>query len=189
MATSDVRAPRLVVTGPAEQAGMVLVLSAPQMVIGHSDTADLILGDRFVSRRHALVITDPAGQVTIQDLNSTSGTFINDERLTGPRVLHAGDTVRFADLVARFEPGHAVANGGTGAGSEIQERTMPPDAGPPSPDDGVPAAQPETASPSPAGAPPPGVAPPGSPAPQGPAAATRSGRRAAAFPPTRSPGR
>ena len=76
-----------------------------ELVIGHSDTADLVLEDRFVSRRHALVTIDPSGQVTIRDLNSTGGTFINDERLDGPRVLRPGDTVRFADLVARFEPG------------------------------------------------------------------------------------
>jgi hypothetical protein len=75
------------------------------MVIGHSDTADLALDDRFVSRRHAMVSVDPSGQVTIQDLNSTGGTFVNDERLDGPRVLRAGDRVRFADLKARFEHG------------------------------------------------------------------------------------
>jgi hypothetical protein len=75
------------------------------MVIGHSDAADLVLADQFVSRRHALVSVDPSGQVTIQDLNSTGGTFVNDERLDGPRVLRAGDRVRFADLEARFELG------------------------------------------------------------------------------------
>ena len=56
-------------------------------MIGHSDTADLVLEDRFVSRRHALVTVDPAGAVTITDLNSTGGTFVNDERLAGSRVL------------------------------------------------------------------------------------------------------
>ena len=95
---------RFVVTEPADQAGMILPLAAPEMVIGHSDTADLVLDDRFVSRRHALVTMDTSGAVTIRDLNSTGGTFVNDERLTGPRVLEPGDMVRFADLQARFEP-------------------------------------------------------------------------------------
>ena len=105
MATADLNVPRLVVTEPAEQAGLVLALSQPQMVIGHSDTADVVLEDRFVSRRHALVAVDPSGAVTILDLNSTGGTFVNGERLVGPRVLQPGDLVQFADLVARFEPG------------------------------------------------------------------------------------
>ena len=53
--------PRLVVTEPGELAGLVLAAVQPQMVIGHSDTADLVLEDRFVSRRHALVTVDPSG--------------------------------------------------------------------------------------------------------------------------------
>src|SRR5271167_3019984 len=99
--------PRLVVTEPSELAGTVLTLDQSQLVIGHSDTADLVLEDRFVSRRHALVTVDSAGQVTIRDLNSLGGTFVNDERLAGPRVLLPGDIVRFTDLAARFEPAGA----------------------------------------------------------------------------------
>ena len=101
--------PRLIVVSPAEMAGTVLRLAVPQSLIGHSDSADVIIPDGFVSRRHAVVTADPAGQVMITDLNSTGGTFVNGERLTGPRVLADGDEVRFADLVARFEPGGPVA--------------------------------------------------------------------------------
>ena len=104
MVTYDLDVPRLLVTHPPELQGLVLPLSRPELVIGHSDTADLVLEDRFVSRRHALVTVDSSGQVTIRDLNSSGGTFVNDERLDGPRVLQPGDTVRFADLVTRFEP-------------------------------------------------------------------------------------
>ena len=43
--------------------------------------------------------------MTIRDLNSTSGTFVNGERVTGGRVLEPGDMVRFADVVTRFEVG------------------------------------------------------------------------------------
>ena len=46
-----------------------------------------------------------SGQVAIRDLNSTSGTFVNGERVTGARVLEPGDEVRFADVVTRFEAG------------------------------------------------------------------------------------
>ncbi len=104
MTVSEGNFPRLVVTGPQEHEGLVLSLSLPEMVIGHSDNADLVLDDRFVSRRHALITVAPTGSVTIHDLNSTGGTFVNEERLRTPRVLQPGDVVRFADLVARFEP-------------------------------------------------------------------------------------
>jgi Neuraminidase-like domain/FHA domain/Salmonella virulence plasmid 28.1kDa A protein len=115
---------RLVVTSPADVAGLVLPLSSPELIIGHSDTADLVLEDRFVSRRHALVTVDTSGAVTIWDLNSTGGTFVNDERLAGPRVLEPGDTVRFADLQARFEPGAAATT------AAPTEQAPPANAGP-----------------------------------------------------------
>jgi len=137
MTTNSGNYPRLVVIEPADQAGLILSLSAPQMVIGHSDTADLILEDRFVSRRHALVTTDPSGTVTILDLNSTGGTFVNDERIDGPRVLQPGDVVRFADLTARFEPAVSAAGGGS-ATAPTQLLNQPPSLEPP-PETGVPA--------------------------------------------------
>jgi hypothetical protein len=107
---SDVNAPHFVVIEPAERAGLVFPLDKAQLVIGHSDSADLVVDDEFVSGRHALVAVDAAGRVTIWDLNSTGGTFVNDARLTGSRVLEPGDLVRMADLSARFEPGGETAN-------------------------------------------------------------------------------
>lgn len=95
---------RLVVTGPPRLAGGDLNLTSAEVVIGHSDTADVFIDDEYVSRRHALLRTDSAGVVTIQDLGSTAGTVVNGERIEGPRVLRAGDVVEFADVVARFEP-------------------------------------------------------------------------------------
>jgi ABC toxin N-terminal region/Neuraminidase-like domain/FHA domain/PA14 domain len=109
----DSDSPRLVVVSPAEMAGLTMVLSRAELVIGHSDTADLVLDDRFVSRRHALVSVDDTGQVTIRDLNSRGGTFVNDEPIDGARVLQPGDVVRFADLSARFEPGVPDDSAGT----------------------------------------------------------------------------
>jgi len=134
MPNGDAITPKLVVSSPAELVGLVLSLSAPELVIGHSDTADLILEDRFVSRRHALVTVDPAGTVTIRDLNSTGGTYVNEERLTRPHVLEPGDVVRFADLQARFEPAVAAT---VAANAPTQVTAVPADAGePPTAGDG-----------------------------------------------------
>jgi hypothetical protein len=108
MPSDEQRVPRLVVTAPAEQAGRVFELAGTELVIGHSDTADLVLEDRYVSRRHALLTTDAAGEVTLWDLNSTAGTQVNGAPLVGPRVLRRGDLVQFADFEARFEPASAV---------------------------------------------------------------------------------
>ena len=48
-------------------------------------------------------MVDASGQVTIADLNSTSGTLVNGERVTGAHVLEPGDKVQLGDVVARFE--------------------------------------------------------------------------------------
>lgn len=101
MAAAGIGVPRLVVlSAPGHEP---LELTSPEMIVGRAGTADLVLDDPFVSRRHALVTIAPAGDVQIQDLDSTGGTFVNDERISGRRVLRPGDLVRFADLVTRFE--------------------------------------------------------------------------------------
>jgi hypothetical protein len=105
-------------------------------VIGHSASADVVIDDPFVSGEHALVTVDGPGQVTIRDLNSTIGTFVNGERVTGARVLRAGDLVRMADLVARFETGGAETDGTAPAASGdtqvLASPAMPPETAGPS---------------------------------------------------------
>ena len=98
MSIDDAEVSRLVVTQPEHLAGRVLPLSPPEVVIGHSDTADVSLPDEFVSRRHALVTVDDVGTATIRDLNSTGGTSVNGERIDAPRILQPGDTVGLADV-------------------------------------------------------------------------------------------
>ncbi len=49
--------------------------------------------DRFVSRRHAVVEVQAAG-VLLEDLNSTNGTFVDDNRVQGKVELSNGKTFR-----------------------------------------------------------------------------------------------
>ncbi|MGD0246679.1 MAG: FHA domain-containing protein, partial [Streptosporangiaceae bacterium] len=105
MPIDEANIPHLVVIEPAERVGLSLSLSGPQLVIGQSASADLVIDDPYISGRHALVTIDGSGRVTIRDLNSTSGTFVNGERLAGARVLEPGDRVQFADIMTRFEAG------------------------------------------------------------------------------------
>lgn len=72
----------------------------PDAVIGREGT-EIVLPDPEVSRRHAAIRTE-AGGVAIEDLGSTNGTYVNDERISGVRVLHDGDTVRFGNTVWRL---------------------------------------------------------------------------------------
>ncbi|HKF79247.1 MAG TPA: FHA domain-containing serine/threonine-protein kinase [Thermoleophilaceae bacterium] len=55
--------------------------------------------DPEISRRHARVSRGPDGELTIEDLRSANGTFVNDERIAGPRRLHPGDVVRMGQTI------------------------------------------------------------------------------------------
>lgn len=63
--------------------------------IGSSPHADIsIEGDQYLSPRHARVFRADDGQVWIEDLGSTNGTFVNGMRVTTPTPISPGDVVR-----------------------------------------------------------------------------------------------
>ena len=105
------RLPVLVFT-TGQMAGTELP-SGQQIVVGRdAGVADVILDrDTDVSRRHAAFSPAAAG-VTVQDLGSTNGTFVNGHRLVGTRPLSAGDQVQIGSTTieirlpsgARVEP-------------------------------------------------------------------------------------
>jgi sigma-B regulation protein RsbU (phosphoserine phosphatase) len=67
-----------------------------EQIIGRAATSDVRLPVTSVSRTHArLTLAD--GKVTVMDLQSTYGTFVNGARVTKPRELKLGDTLTLAD--------------------------------------------------------------------------------------------
>lgn len=78
----------------------------PDAVIGR-EGAEIVLADPEISRRHArLKLVE--GAPAIEDLGSTNGTLVNGERITGVRVLIAGDTVQLGGTTWRVgEPASA----------------------------------------------------------------------------------
>jgi len=64
-----------------------------ELVLGRDPDCELVLDDATVSRSHALLSVD-AARVTLQDLDSSNGTFVNGQRLHGERQLSAGDRLR-----------------------------------------------------------------------------------------------
>ena len=65
--------------------------------IGREGT-EIVLDNPVVSRRHAMIRLTSDGAV-VEDLGSTHGTFVNDERVTGRQALVEGDRVRFGEVV------------------------------------------------------------------------------------------
>ena len=75
-------------------------LCAGENVLGRgSDVIDIDLPT--ISRRHARIVIND-GAMTIEDLGSKNGTWVGDERLTGPCTLSDGNVVRLGSVRFTF---------------------------------------------------------------------------------------
>jgi pSer/pThr/pTyr-binding forkhead associated (FHA) protein len=98
--------PLLTVSGGAMRGLSFRVGRDPQLV-GRAPSADIVLADPHLSRRHATVQATVDG-VVLTDLGSTNGTWLNDQRIVGSVPLTDGDVIRLGRTDLRFfDPGVA----------------------------------------------------------------------------------
>lgn len=89
---------RLRVLEPADQRGGVFDV-AGDVTLGRSAACSISLDyDAFASSVHARVFQHD-GELWLEDLGSTNGTFLNDERLKAPVRLRRGDHVKVGGTV------------------------------------------------------------------------------------------
>ena len=70
--------------------------------LGRAIRADFILDAALVSRLHCRFTTGDSGELEIEDLRSTNGTFVNEERVKR-RPLTPGDRVRVGRVELKVE--------------------------------------------------------------------------------------
>jgi pSer/pThr/pTyr-binding forkhead associated (FHA) protein len=76
-----------------------------ELVLGRGVSGEGRLSDDHeLSRRHARVARDASGRLTIEDLGSANGTFVNGERVLGRQVLEVGDSVRVGSTTLQLAP-------------------------------------------------------------------------------------
>lgn len=80
--------------------GSIFQLDEDSVVIGRETSAGLCLPDSSVSRRHSQIEQEDQ-QITITDLQSLNGTFVNDVPVKR-RVLEHGDRIRIGDTQFLF---------------------------------------------------------------------------------------
>ncbi len=88
---------RLVVRrGP--QPNQAFEISQDVTTLGRDISNDIVVNDRETSRHHLRVIRS-GDAVTIEDLGSTNGTFVNGKRATGITPLQNGDMIGLGETV------------------------------------------------------------------------------------------
>jgi class 3 adenylate cyclase/pSer/pThr/pTyr-binding forkhead associated (FHA) protein len=84
----------LTITSPRSEP-LQIKLKSGKMVIGRMVTSDIVINDIAASRRHAEIYYDAITEVlTINDLKSSNGTYVNRQKISGLFRLHDGDVIR-----------------------------------------------------------------------------------------------
>jgi DNA-binding response OmpR family regulator len=76
-------------------------LTGDSITIGRALENDIVITSKRVSREHARVRRE-GRRVILEDLGSTNGTFLNDERVLSSVELHDGDGIKIGDVTLVF---------------------------------------------------------------------------------------
>ncbi len=77
------------------------LLSGERITIGRAVENDIVITSKRVSREHARVRRE-GWRAVLEDLGSTNGTFLNDERIMASMELHDKDRIKIGDVVLVF---------------------------------------------------------------------------------------
>lgn len=76
-------------------------LTAENSAIGRGVENDIVIVSKRVSREHARIRRE-GRKLILEDLGSTNGTFLNDQRVLSPQVLRDGDQILVGDTAFTF---------------------------------------------------------------------------------------
>ena len=99
-----------IIEGPG--AGRSVVVDKP-LLIGRGPESGFVLDDREVSRKH-LQLTPSGDHLTVEDLGSANGTFINENELHGPARMDPGDQLLAGVTVMELRDRELIAAQGSG---------------------------------------------------------------------------
>ncbi|HLF57019.1 MAG TPA: FHA domain-containing protein, partial [Thermoanaerobaculia bacterium] len=100
-------------------------LKPGESIIGRSRTSQVHIPESTVSRQHARLVVGGLGEVGVEDLGSSNGTFVNGEKVEGRRKLQDGDRILIGDAELRVRIVAPVA------AAEATVRMVLPPLGPP----------------------------------------------------------
>ena len=92
------RACLYIVKGP--NAGALLEIRH-RMVAGRDPSCDIVLGEAGISREHA-IFQDDGNTLSVSDVASTNGTYVNGTQIVQPTPLQPGDLVTMGGCELEF---------------------------------------------------------------------------------------
>jgi predicted component of type VI protein secretion system len=95
-------------------AGKTHELTVDSTTVGRVEDNAFPLPESSVSSHHAEIIRR-GSDIVIKDLNSTNGTFINGQQITGEGVLKPGQILRLGQIELRLEDGTTASAGPSAA--------------------------------------------------------------------------
>jgi pSer/pThr/pTyr-binding forkhead associated (FHA) protein len=90
-----------------------------ELIVGRSKATDVVISLLGLSRRHARVLRR-GGKVTVEDMGSQNGTWVNNARIEGQRKLSHGDLLNFYEYGLLFLEDPDVEIGYPGTGFEAE---------------------------------------------------------------------
>jgi len=111
-----------------EKGGETNALSFDQneVVIGRVQGNDIVLAKGNISKRHTK-IDSSGGRLTVSDLHSTNGTYVNGRKIAEPTPVKGGDKIFVGDFLIVVDPG------APGESSAARRMPGPPPPPPPPP--------------------------------------------------------
>ncbi len=86
-----------------ESAGQCFSLDRPLLTIGRGSECNIVINDASISRVHAQILRQANGMY-VKDLGSRNGTRVNDEAISAPQRLQAGDIVCVGSVRLAYAP-------------------------------------------------------------------------------------
>lgn len=88
---------QLAVVSPPELKGRAFPLG-DEVTVGRAAGCGVTLDDTYASQLHARVFSRD-GQLFVEDLGSTNGTYLNKQKVQGPQVMRRGDRLQVGNTV------------------------------------------------------------------------------------------
>jgi pSer/pThr/pTyr-binding forkhead associated (FHA) protein len=73
-------------------------LRSAETLVGRQKGCDLRIPSAEISRRHC-ILSFADGTLTVEDLNSANGTFVNDQQVLGKQTVKPGDQLKIGPMI------------------------------------------------------------------------------------------